>query len=236
MQVNPLPVLKSLREYVYDFLRDQMNSGNLKPGEFLNLNEISQSLGISKTPLRDALLRLEAQGFVTFFPRKGVMVNELTLNKIRDFYEIIGALEAQTIHSVAGRFSVKDADLMEELNDEMRQALAEDDFGLFYEKNLCFHNVYLDLSFNQELIRTVRTLKQLLYDFPRLKGFVKEWEVRSTGEHVDIITRLRQGDMSSAADYVRDIHWSFRVQERYIRHYYFLQTEEAHNHESGGYR
>ncbi len=234
MQVNPLPALKSLREYVYDFLREQMNAGKIQPGQFLNLNEISQGLGISKTPLRDALLRLEAQGFVTFFPRKGVMVNALTLDKIRDYYEIIGALEAQTIHSVADRVSVKDVDRMQELNEGMKDALANDDFTLFYDRNLSFHNVYLDLSFNQELVRTVRTLKQLLYDFPRLKGFVKEWEVRSTGEHADIINRLRQGDISSAADYVRDVHWSFRVQERYLRRYYFLQNEENHS-ESGGY-
>lgn len=229
MQVNPIPVLKSLREYVYDFLRDQMNAGTLQPGQFLNLNEISQGLGISKTPLRDALLRLETQGFVTFFPRKGVMVNMLTLDKIRDFYEIIGALEAQTIFSVGDRFSTRDVDLMEELNEEMRGALDNDDFTLFYEKNLDFHDVFLDLSFNQELVKTVRTMKQLLYDFPRLKGFVKEWEVRSTGEHADIISRLRHGDMSAAADYIRDVHWSFRVQERYLRRYYFLQNGDAHS-------
>ncbi len=226
MPISPIPEVKSLRQYIYDFLRHEMNSGKIKPGSFLNLNELSRDLGMSKTPLRDALLHLEAEGFVTFFPRKGVMVNVLTLEKIRDLYEIIGALEAQTIHSTGELITIKDIDHMEKLNEEMRQALEQDDFPLFYEKNLAFHDVYLNLSVNQEMVHTVQILKQRLYDFPRLRGFVKEWEIRSTGEHEDIIHRLRQGDLWAAADYIRDVHWSFKVQERFIRKYYFLHQEQ----------
>lgn len=229
MPISPIPEVKSLREHVYDFLRKEMNSGKIKPGSFLNLNELSQNLGISKTPLRDALLHLEAEGFVTFFPRKGIMVNMLTLEKIRDIYEIIGALEAQTIYSVGEKITTKDIDRMDALNQEMRDALEKDDFPLFYEKNLQFHDTYINLSLNQELVHTVQILKQRLYDFPRLSGFVKEWEVRSTGEHEDIIHRLRQGDLWAVADYIRDIHWSFKVQERFIRKYYFLQQEQGNS-------
>ena len=226
MPISPIPEVKSLREHIYDFLRQEMNSGKIKPGSFLNLNELSQHLGISKTPLRDALLHLEAEGFVTFFPRKGVMVNMLTLEKIRDIYEIIGALEAQTIYSVGDQMRPQDIDTMETLNQEMREALEKDDFPLFYEKNLNFHDVYLNLSPNEELFHTVQILKQRLYDFPRISGFVKEWEIRSTGEHQDIINRFRQGDLWAVADYIRDVHWSFKVQERFVRKYYFLQQEQ----------
>ncbi len=226
MPISPIPEVKSLREHIYDFLRQEMNSGKIKPGSFLNLNELSQHLGISKTPLRDALLHLEAEGFVTFFPRKGIMVNMLTLEKIRDIYEIIGALEAQTIYSVGDQMRPQDIDTMERLNQEMREALEKDDFPLFYEKNLNFHDVYLNLSSNEELFHTVQILKQRLYDFPRISGFVKEWEIRSTGEHQDIINRFRQGDLWAVADYIRDVHWSFKVQERFVRKYYFLQQEQ----------
>lgn len=219
-----LPTVKSLRQQVYDFLREEMNSGRILPGSFLNMNEMSSQLGISKTPLRDALLHLEVEGFVTIFPRRGIMVNTLSLEKIRNIYEIIGALEAQVVAALAGRFDVADVDRMESLNGEMVQALDRDDFNLFYEKNLAYHNTYLSKTENEDLLKAVQTLKERLYDFPRRKGFVKEWEVRSTGEHADIIARLRQGDFASASDYIRDVHWSFQVQERYIRRYYFLQN------------
>jgi DNA-binding GntR family transcriptional regulator len=227
----PLVAVKSLRQQVYDFLRDEMNSGRILPGSFLNLNEMSHHLGISKTPLRDALLHLEVEGFVTIFPRRGIMVNALSLEKIRNLYEIIGALEAQVVASLCDRFDKGDVDRMDALNEAMRRALEQDDFNLYYEKNLEFHDTYLRHSANEDLLKTVQTMKERLYDFPRKKGFVKEWEVRSTGEHADIIARLRRGDYASAADYIRDVHWSFQVQERYIRRYYFLQNGEGEGQE-----
>jgi len=68
--------LKSLREQVYDYLRIQMNEGRIRAGSFLNLNDISRELGMSRTPLRDALFQLESEGFITIFPRRGVVVND----------------------------------------------------------------------------------------------------------------------------------------------------------------
>ncbi len=85
--------LKSLREQVYEYLKIQLNEGKLEHGAFLNLNAISAEMGISKTPLRDALFQLEAEGFVTIYPRRGVKVNVLSLEKIRNIYQILGGLE-----------------------------------------------------------------------------------------------------------------------------------------------
>ena len=104
--------LKSLKEQVYDYLRVQMNEGRLRPGAFLNLNDISRELGMSRTPLRDALFQLESEGFVTIFPRRGVVVNTLTLEKIRNIYEILGALESAALLLVAVRVRDGAADLL----------------------------------------------------------------------------------------------------------------------------
>ena len=68
---------KSLREQVYEYLRDEINNRKLLPGTTINLNEISQQLGISKTPLRDAIIQLEIEGFVTILPRRGVTVKKI---------------------------------------------------------------------------------------------------------------------------------------------------------------
>ena len=64
---------------MYDYLRDAINRGELNPGVYLDLNEIGDSLGISRTPLRDAFIQLEVEGFVTILPRRGVMVNALEI-------------------------------------------------------------------------------------------------------------------------------------------------------------
>lgn len=218
--------LQSLREQVYQWLRAQMNEGRVKSGEFLNLNEISNELGMSRTPLRDALFQLEFEGFVTIFPRRGVMVNALTLEKIRSIYEILGALESAVIVRAALRFGDDDAVLMEKYNQQMRKALDRNNFSAFYEANLNFHNVYLQMSDNAEMLNIIHTNKERLYDFPRNKAYVREWELHSVGEHDEITALLRRGDWNGASDFMRDVHWSFSVQERFIRKYYFANKAE----------
>lgn len=218
--------LKSLRELVYEYLRIRMDSGGLRPGAFLNLNEISSELNISRTPLRDALFQLEFEGFVTIFPRRGVMVNALTLGKIRSIYEILGALESAVIVHAALRFGDGDVALMEKYHQQMRKALNRNNFSAYYEANLKLHNVYLDMSDNADMLRLIRMNKERLYDFPRNKVYVKEWEQHSVGEHDELIELLRRGHFNGAADFIRDVHWSFAVQERFVRKYYFADRAE----------
>ncbi len=216
--------LKTLREQVYEYLRELMQYGKLKPGDFINMNQLSKELGISKTPLRDALIQLEAEGFVTFFPRRGVMVNLLTLQDIKDYYQIIGALEGAVILAEIEKITDEDIEKMRELNRQMREAIDNDDFDLYYERNLEFHNVYLFLTENQKLLKTVLIYKQRLYDFPRRKGFIKEWEIESIKEHDKIVEFLAKRDAENAAKFVRDVHWSFKTQERFIKRYYSLEV------------
>jgi DNA-binding GntR family transcriptional regulator len=211
---------KTLREQVYDHLRLAMNRGEIMAGEVLNLGEISDQLGISRTPLRDALLQLEIEGFVTILPRRGCVVRSLTEQDIRDIYQMIGALEASVIRAEAARINPGLVDEMRRLNDRMRHALDEDDFDAYYAGNLAMHDCYLRLSSNHELRRQVGIMKQRLYDFPRRRAFVKEWEVASTREHDELICLLAAGQTDAAADFVRDVHWSYEVQRPFIERYY----------------
>jgi DNA-binding GntR family transcriptional regulator len=212
--------LKTLKEQVYDYLSRQLSRQELRPGEAINLEAVCQRLGVSKTPLRDALIVLETEGFVRFQPRRGVYVNALTLQDIRDVYQIIGALESAAVLAVRGRIRPADADRMTELNRGMQAALDRDDFAGFYRLNLAFHDVYLDLAGNAPLHRIVHNLKKRLYDFPKREELLKEWEYASVVEHQRVADLLAADDIDGAAAYVRDVHWSFGVQERYIRLYY----------------
>lgn len=224
-----------LRQQVYDYLRGQMNSGELRPGSAIHLEEMSARFGISRTPLREALLQLESEGFVTIFPRRGIIVNHLTEEDIRNAYEIIGSLEAAVIYNEREKITNAEIANLRRLNSLMRQSLENDDFDTFYRHNLAFHNIYLDLSENHNLVRTVMILKQRLYDFPRRKGFVKEWEVASTGEHERFTDLLASGDARAASEYMRDVHWSFEVQKPWIHRYYSqLNKTEALNCEAAG--
>jgi DNA-binding GntR family transcriptional regulator len=211
--------LMSLKDQVYEYLRNEMKKGRIKPGSTINMDRTSEKLGVSKTPLRDALIRLEAEGFVNILPRKGVVVSPLSLQNIRDYYQIIGALESTALLAAESRLCGA-ADLMAELNDGMCQALAKESFDLYYERNLRFHEVFIRLSGNSMIEKTVDALKKRLYDFPRPKDYIKAWEERSVEEHSSLVSLIKDGRVEEAARLIRDVHWSFKVQEPYILQYY----------------
>ena len=216
--------VKSLREQVYEYIRDQMMTGHILRNTTLNLNQISDHLGISKTPLRDALIRLEAEGFVTIMPRRGVVVNALTLQDVKDFYQICGALEGDVVRDVFDQFNGNHISVMRQLNSDMRAAIQRDEFDLMYRLNIRFHDVFLNLSDNKSIRSILMPLKQRLYDFQR-RPYVKEWELRNTNEHDQFIDAIKKGEREEAVRLLRDVHWSFRVQEDYIRTFHRREAE-----------
>jgi DNA-binding GntR family transcriptional regulator len=160
------------------------------------------------------------EDFVSILPRRKVVVNVLTEEDIRNSYDIIGALESIALLRAFDRLGPADIESMQALNDGMRRAIDENNFDLYYEKNLAFHDTFLVLCGNESLVKIANTLKKRLYDFPRSKGFVKEWEEASIGEHQALIDLIRQGRREEAARHIRDVHWSFAVQEEYVHQYY----------------
>ena len=212
--------LKSLKEQVYEYLQGQLEKGELLPGSSINMDETSQKLGVSRTPLRDALLKLEMEGFVSILPRRGVVVNHLTLQDIKNYYEIIGALESAALMAHFERINEDKIQKMHTLNTEMKQAIDQDNFNLYYQKNLKFHNIFLNLCENKNLVKIVNTLKKRLYDFPRKQGFVKQWEQASIHEHQELVRLIEEGKKEQAANHIRDVHWSYRVQEKFLKKYY----------------
>lgn len=220
--------LKSLREQVYEYLRRAINEGDLEAGTFLDQKKLAAEMGISRQPLRDALIQLEIEGFVTVFPRRGVRVNHLTLEDIRHLYEIIGGLEGTALRAVFHRLGEQAVRRMRDLNNQMVEAIEAGDFNWYYELNLAFHDAFLDRSDNSGLVRTVRLCKQRLYDFPRKRRFDPDWELQSTMEHREIVELLEDERVRDAADYLRDVHWSYSIQLPYIRAYYHMDDPRHH--------
>ena len=108
-----------LRDVVYDYLWTQIREKQFKPGEFVNLNLISQKLGVSRTPLREALIVLEAEGFVQILPKRGIYIKPLTLQDTYNLYEAIGALESSIIMSVWSKIDENFIRTLERINGEI---------------------------------------------------------------------------------------------------------------------
>ncbi len=222
--------LTSLKEQVYEYIRHQMKVGKLKPGDNIDMNAFSRKLEVSKTPLRDALIRLEMEGFVCILPRRGVIVNELTVRDIQEYYQILGALESTAIIAAESSLGEPEVRKMEKLNQAMSQSLERDDFNAYYENNLKYHDVFLSLAGNNQLRAMVDVLKKRLYDFPRRAGYVREWEEHSILEHEELIRLIAKKKYLEAANFIRDVHWSFAVQKKFVEKYY-TDSHEPENKE-----
>lgn len=214
----PLNVM-SLREQVYNYLRNQMINGDLHPGATINIGEIAKQLGISKTPLRDALIHLEVEGFVTILPRRGVVVNPMELGDVKHAYDAIGMVEASIVMDGFERITKKQIQKLEKLNKIMISDIEKNDFSRLFKTNLEFHDVYLDVSDNPLLKKFVIPIKHRLYDFPR-QSYLPDWEMRNCMEHRQFIDFLKEGNPKEAARVLKDVHWSYGFQEDYIRQFY----------------
>lgn len=211
----------SLKDQVYDYLREEIRKRNLMPGSAVNMDSTSKKLGISKTPLRDALIQLEMEGFVSILPRKGIYVKSLTLQEIKEYYQVIGALESEALRICFQKIKPAHIQKMRKLIEEMEAAIGKNNFALFNRKNVAFHDIYIDLSGNQWLKQIIDNLKKRLYDFVPHDQWIKEWEQSSIGEHQRLADAVEKGDHDAAVQVIRDVHWSYTVQEKFIKKYYF---------------
>ncbi len=209
----------SLSELVYLHLRKQMNSGSLTPGSTVNIGEIAKELGISKTPLRDALIHLECEGFVSILPRRGVLVNRLSIDDVKQAYDAIGLIESFIVREIVHKISSAQLQRLEEINAAMTEDIRKGDFANLFENNLEFHNTYLDISDNELLKKFILPIKHRLYDFPR-QNYISEWELSNGREHEQLIECLKARDGEGAARILQDVHWSFEVQKKFIFDFY----------------
>jgi DNA-binding GntR family transcriptional regulator len=210
----------SLRFVVYDFFREQMKKGILIPGSLINVREISESLGISMTPLREALVQLETEGFITVIPRKGVVLNGLSLRKIRNIYSILGALEAVALRAAFPFIDEVSVERARRINAEMIKCLSENDPQGYLARNNRFHGLWLDRTENDELLRQIRVMKERLYEFPGNEDLIPEWEEASLNEHCELLSRISSRDLEESVRYLQFVHWDYENQEHFVRRFY----------------
>jgi len=194
-----------LREQVYEYLRSELKGGHLKPGMFVSMSQVMQTLGISRTPLRDALLQLQIEGFVTFLPQRGIRINELSQQDIEDIYELIGALDSRALLSVFHRLQAAEIARMKQINEQMLANIAEEHFSRYWQLNTEFHHVYLDFSSNQPLVNQLNILRQRLFEFGKRDWNPRMREMNYT-EHLGMLDLIEKGDAVGAADFIRDVH------------------------------
>ena len=154
----------TLADQVYSFLKKGIISGDLQPGERLKELEIAQSLGASRTPVREALSRLEQEGLVQPFPSGGLTVVKLSANDVKEIYGLLRVLESYGIRLAAERITPKQLERLEALCDRAEQ-LGTEDIDRLIELNGRFHELLIEVTAHRRLRELVGQLRTALQPY-----------------------------------------------------------------------
>lgn len=211
---------KPLRDQVYDYLKIELELQRLTPGEIITIRQLSEELEVSRTTLKDALLVLQAKGFVTFLPQKGVMINKLSLVDVKNIYQIIGALEGSILLLENSRFDVSFIDQLTEINTEIMATITDKDAKAYWKHNIFFHQKLVEASQNTKLQETSEDLRKRLYDFPVPGKFNFDWGAQCTNEHSEILRLLACKRFTESAIFMQEVHWSFAYHVKFVKELY----------------
>ena len=191
-------------DIIADQLEELIFAGTFKNGERLDEVQLSEKFGVSRTPVREALLRLAQSGLVEHFPRRGVFVRQPGPIELIEMFEVMAELEAASARLAASRISDDAITSLNETNARCLAAVEAQDADLYYRENETFHAIIYRESGNsfleQECLRLQRRLQPFRRTQLRLRGRLKQ----SMKEHEQIVAALGQGDGARAVGVVRD--------------------------------
>ncbi|MFB9326808.1 GntR family transcriptional regulator [Paenibacillus aurantiacus] len=152
----------SLADHIYAGLRAKLVRAELMPGMLLSENELAAEFGMSRTPVRTALSRLETEGFVVSLKNRGILVKELSGKEVLDMFEAIAGMQAYTAEAVAQRGGGFNIPALEQVLGEQRAATARGDYAAHMEHSLAFTAVFLAAANNTFMLRMVEECRDKL--------------------------------------------------------------------------
>lgn len=186
-------------EDAYERLKEEIRTNSLPPGYQAPEPEIAMRLGMSRTPVREALIRLEAEGLVELIPRRGARVLPVRPDDMREIYEILTSLEPDAAASLAARKPGNDElKPLEQATSDMEAALEDGDLDKWAEADDRFHLTLLELQGNRRLKGIISSLFDQAHRARIVTLRMRDLPVKSTEEHRQILEHLRQGDAEAA--------------------------------------
>ena len=188
-----------LERRVYEQLRDEILSGTLTTGTQLVEARIATDLGVSKTPVREALIRLQRDGLVEIEPYRGARVIEPAESDVREILELRILLECHIARDLANRRPADVLDSLERTIEEGRQALQTGDDARVHSALTEFSDVMAEASGNKRLGKALDELRSVLLLIANTSLRRPGREARSLAEHERILAAIRAGDIEEAA-------------------------------------
>lgn len=154
-----------LRDVVFNTLRKAILTGELKPGERLMEIHLANQLGVSRTPIREAIRKLELEGLVIMIPRRGAEVAQITEKSLKDVLEVRRALDALCVELACDRISVEETEQLKKACDEFERATKSGDLTMIAEADVSLHDIIVQATRNQRLIQLINNLSEQMYRY-----------------------------------------------------------------------
>ena len=152
--------LRSITKLIADKLREAIVAGKMAPGERFAEDKLAASFKVSRVPLRDALRRLEAEGYVSFISHGEIAISKPTVDEVEDFYLIAGVLEGLAARLAVERATAEDISRLRELHQGLKEAYQQKDLQRYFDINGKFHNFIAEIARNERLYRLVGEMRQ----------------------------------------------------------------------------
>ncbi len=188
-----------LRDVVFNTLRQAILTGELKPGERLMEIHLANKLGVSRTPIREAIRKLELEGLVTMIPRRGAEVAQITAKSLQDVLEVRSSLDALCAELACERISDEEIAELEAACQAFEAATGTGDTRVIAAADVALHDIIVKATGNKRLVQLVNNLAEQMYRyrFEYIKDFSRHASLIE--EHRVIFNAIRNKDKKTAA-------------------------------------
>ena len=193
-----------LRDVVFNTLRQAILKGELEPGERLMEIQLAERLGVSRTPIREAIRKLELEGLVLMIPRKGAEVAKISARSLRDVLEVRRALEELAIELACERMSQDELNELDRAQEDFKQAVEQGDAMSIAQTDEHYHDLIYQGTGNEKLVQMLNNLREQMYRY-RLE-YIKDKDKRQILllEHDHILRALKGRNIAEARAAVRE--------------------------------
>ncbi len=195
---------KPLREVVAETLREAIVSGVLDPGERLMEIQLAEELGVSRTPVREAIRKLELEGFVVMIPRRGTYVADLSIKDINEVFEIRTALDVLAAGLAVERITEDELEQLERLLVEIGDLIEQDDADKLVEADGQFHDILYRASRNDRLVGIINNLREQFTRFRSISIAYPGRIQKTVEEHRRLVEAIASRDTDLAQQIARE--------------------------------
>ena len=198
LQPIKLDSYKPLRELVCENIRQAITDGTFSPGERLMEIQLADEMGVSRTPVREAIRKLELEGFVVMIPRRGTYVADISIKDINDIYEIRTSLDVLAASLAAERINEEELARLQELLLEIEKYIPSMNMEKIVELDTAFHDLLYTASRNERLRTIIANLREQLTGI-RGRSMSYPGRMASTAEeHRALVAAIAARDVEAA--------------------------------------